>query len=130
MSADEQKLYVIDAVNNVVYVFNIAGANIYSPQMVDTVRLTHNLGGQEAGCAYDCLGDGWLHISRNDKYLFVGDSGDVIDLRSSPPKVVAYFPQMRESRKEIEVDCDKNIPITTGCNPVFAMNNRSSIGDP
>jgi len=130
MSADEQKLYVIDAVNNVVYVFNIGGANLYSPQMVNTVHLMHNLGGQEAGCAYDCLGDGWLHISHNGKYLFVGDSGDVIDLSSLPPKVVAYFPQMQQSRKEIEVDCDKSIPINTGCNPVFTMNNRSSIGNP
>jgi len=130
MSPDEQRLYVIDAVNNAVYVFNIGGANLYSSQMVDTVHLTHNLGGQEAVCAYDCLGDGWLHISHSGKYLFVGDSGDVIDLRSSPPKVVAYFPQMQQSRKEIEIDCDNSISISTGCNPVFAMNNRSSIGDP
>ncbi len=130
MSPDEQKLYVIDAINNVVYVFNIAGANIYSPQLVDTVHLMHSLGGQEAGCAYDCLGDGWLHISHDGKYLFVGDSGDVIDLSASPPKVVAYFPQMQQTRKEIEIDCDNSIPISTGCNPVFAMNNRSSTGNP
>jgi len=130
MSADEQELYVIDAVNNVVYAFNIAGANLYSPQMIDTVHLAHNLGGQEAVCAYDCLADGWLHISHNGKYLFVGDSGDVIDLSSTPPKIVAYFPQMHQSRKEIEIDCDTSIPISKGCNPVFAMNNRSSIGKP
>lgn len=130
MSADEQKLYVLDAINNAVYVFNIGGANVYSPQMVDTIHLLHNLGGKEAVCAYDCLGDGWLHISHNGKYLFVGDSGDVIDLSSSPPKVVAYFPQMQQTRKEIEIDCDASIPISAGCNPVFAMNNRTSIGNP
>ena len=130
MSPDEQKLYVIDAINNVVYVFNIAGANLYSPQLVDTVHLMHNLGGQEAVCAYDCLGDGWLHISHDGKYLFVGDSGDVVDLISSPPQVVAYFPQMHQTRKEIEIDCDNSIAISTGCNPVFAMNNRTSIGNP
>jgi len=128
MSADEQKLYVIDAINNAVYVFDIGGANMYSPQMVDTVHLMHNLGGKETPCAYDCLGDGWLHISHEGKYLFVGDSGDVIDLSASPPNVVAYFPQMQQSRKEIEIDCDTSVPISTGCNPVFAMNNRSSIG--
>jgi len=130
MSPDEQKLYVIDAINNVVYVFNIGGANTYSPQLVDTVHLMHNLGGHEAGCAYDCLGDGWLHISHDGKYLFVGDSGDVVDLSSSPPKVVAYFPQMQQTRKEIEIDCHSSIPISTGCNPVFAMNSRTSIGNP
>jgi len=130
MSPDEQKLYVIDAINNVVYVFNIAGANLYAPQLVDTVHLMHNLGGHEAVCAYDCLGDGWLHISHDGKYLFVGDSGDVVDLSSSPPQVVAYFPQMHQTRKEIEIDCDNSIAISTGCNPVFAMNNRSSIGNP
>jgi hypothetical protein len=128
MSPDEQRIYVIDAVNNVVYVFNIGGTNIYSPQRVDTIHLMHNLGGHEASCAYDCLGDGWLHTSQDGKYLFVGDSGDVVDLSLSPPKVVAYFPQMRQTRKEIEIDCDASIPITTGCNPVFAMNSRTSIG--
>jgi hypothetical protein len=130
MSPDEQKIYVLDAINNAVYVFNIAGANMYSPELADTVQLMHNLGGQEAGCAYDCLGDGWLHTSHDGKYLFVGDSGDVIDLSSSRPKVVGYLPQMQQSRKEIEIDCDNSIPISTGCNPVFVMNNRSSIGHP
>jgi len=130
MSPDEQKLYVIDAINNVVYAFNIAGANLYSPQLVDTVHLTHNLGGNEVGCAYDCLGDGWLHVSHDGNYLFVVDSGDIIDLRSTPPKVVGYFPEMQQTRKEIEIDCDNSIPISTGCNPVFAMNSRSSMGGP
>lgn len=130
MSPDEQRLYVIDSINNVVYVVNIAGPNIYSPQMVNTVHLLHSLGGQEAVCAYDWLGDGWLHLSHDGKYLFVGDSGDVIDVRLSPPKVVAYFPQMQQMRKEIEIDCDSSIPISSGCNPVFTMTNRSSIGNP
>jgi hypothetical protein len=130
MSPDEQKLYVLDAINNVVYGFNIGGANLYAPQLVTTTVLVHHEGGQETPCAYDCLGDGWLHISRDGKYLFVGDSGDVIDISLATPSVVAYFPQMNQTRKEIEIDCDTSIPISTGCNPVFAMNNRSSIGNP
>jgi len=67
------------------------------------MSVAHNLGGQEAVCAYDCLVDGWLHIITNGKYLFVGDSADVIDLSSSPPKVVAYFPQMHQSRQQASI---------------------------
>ena len=93
------------------------------------MSVAHKFGRQEAVCSYDCLVDGSLHITHG-KYLFVGDSGDAIDLSSSPPKIVAYFPQMHQSRKEIEIDCDTSIPISKGCNPVFAMNNRSSIGKP
>jgi hypothetical protein len=130
MSPDEQRLYVLDAINNAVYGFNIGGSHVYSPQLDTTVHLLHSLGGHEAGCAYDCLGDGWLHLSRDGKYLFVGDSGDVINLNSKPPKVAAYFPEMQQTRKEIEIDCDNIVPISAGCNPVFAMNSRTSIGNP
>jgi len=34
---------------------------------------------------------------------------------------------MQQTSKEIEIGCDNSIPISTSCNPVFAMNNRNSI---
>src|SRR2546429_5293517 len=55
-------------------------------------------------CAYDCLGDGWLHHSLDGRYVFVGDSGDVIDTGiqsgyGSPPAVVGFLPQDRKSTR-------------------------------
>ncbi|HEV2245551.1 MAG TPA: hypothetical protein VGW37_02760, partial [Terriglobia bacterium] len=77
------------------------------------------MGGNEAGCAYDCLKDGWLHHSRDGRYVFVGDSGDVIN--TTTRTTVATLPAMANSRKEIEIDFQNNTVV-------WAMNNRSSLG--
>jgi hypothetical protein len=80
----------------------------------------------ERDCAYDCLGDGWLHHSLDGRYVLVGDSGDVIDTGmqsgyDNPPVVVGFLPEMWNSRKEIEIDFENGEVIA-------AMNNRSSVG--
>jgi hypothetical protein len=80
--------------------------------------LSHN----ESACAYDCLKDGWLHHSRDGRYVFVGDSGDVID--TTLRKTAMTLPALANSRKDIEIDFEGNAPL-----PTWAMNNRSSIGD-
>ena len=42
--------------------------------------LTHKIhGGTEQACAWDCSKDGWVMHSRDGKYVYIGDSGDVID---------------------------------------------------
>jgi hypothetical protein len=127
MSPDERWLYVVDSVNSYVHVFDISGVvgNVQPVKKFD-VKLNHAMLQTESPCAYDCLGDGWLHHSLDGRYVFVGDSGDVIDTGiqngyASAPTVVGFLPQMLNSRKEIEIDFQ-------GGKVVAAMTNRGSIG--
>jgi hypothetical protein len=68
--------------------------------------------GNESPCSYDCLRDGWLQLSRDGRYLYVGDSGDVIDTRTR--KVVAGLPAMRNSRKMLEIWWRNGRPVFVG----------------
>ena len=126
MSPDERWLYVLDSINGYVHVFDISGGVNVRPAQKYDVKLNHTLLSTESSCAYDCLGDGWLHHSFDGRYVFVGDSGDVIatDVQNgyaNPPAVVGFLPQMKNSRKEIEIDFQNG-------SVVAAMTNRSSIG--
>jgi len=126
MSPDERWLYVIDSINGYVHVFDLTGGVNVQPGHKYDIKLNHALLNTESPCAYDCLGDGWLHHSFDGRYVFVGDSGDVIDTGiengyANPPTVVGFLPQMANSRKEIEIDFQ-------GGKVVAAMTNRSSIG--
>jgi hypothetical protein len=75
----------------------------------------------ESRCAYNCLKYGWLHHSRDGRYVFVGESGDVID--TTLRKTAMTLPALANSRKEIEIDFEDGSPL-----PTWAMNNRSTIG--
>lgn len=126
MSPDERWLYVVDSVNSYVHVFDISGGVNVQPVQRFDVKLNHAMLQTESACAYDCLGDGWLHHSLDGRYVFVGDSGDVIDTGiqsgyANSPAVVGFLPQMANSRKEIEIDFQ-------GGKVVAAMTNRGSIG--
>jgi len=126
MSPDEKWLYVLDSINGYVHVFDISGGVNVQPMQKYNVKLEHSLLSNESSCAYDCLGDGWLHHSLDGRYVLVGDSGDVIDTGiqsgyANPPTVVGFLPQMKNSRKEIEIDFQNGIVAD-------AMTNRSSIG--
>jgi hypothetical protein len=121
LSPDEKEIYLIDSINSYVHVFDLSGGRSSMPAQVANIRLQGPLSGDEAWCAYDCLKDGWIHHSRNGRYVFVGDSGDVIDTRTRT--TVATLPAMANTRKEIEIDFQNN-------SPVWAMINRSSVGMP
>ena len=126
MSPDERWLYVMDSVNSYVHVFDISGGVNVQPVQKFDIKLSHTLLNNESACAYDCLGDGWLHHSLDGRYVFVADSGDVIDTGiqngyTTAPTVLGFLPQMANSRKEIEIDFQ-------GGKVVAAMTNRGSIG--
>ena len=126
ISPDERWLYLLDSVNGYVHVFDISAGPGVHPVQKYNVKLNHTLLHNESPCAYDCLGTGWLHHSLDGHYVFVGDSGDVIDTGitswyANPPRVVGYLPKMAQSRKEIEVDFVNGVVTET-------MNNRSSVG--
>lgn len=119
LSPDEKEIYLVDSANSYVHVFDASGLPGSAPKQVADIKLVNPMGGNEAGCAYDCLKDGWLHHSRDGRYVFVGDSGDVIS--TTTRTAVATLPAMANSRKEIEIDFQNNTVV-------WAMNNRSSLG--
>jgi hypothetical protein len=119
LSPDETEIYLIDWLYSYVHVFDVSGLPASPPKQIADIPLTRKLRGTKPGCAYDCQREGWLHHSHDGRYVFVGDSGDVIDTRLR--KTIATLPAMHNSRVEIEIDMQNG-------KTVWAMNNRSSIG--
>jgi DNA-binding beta-propeller fold protein YncE len=119
ISPDEKEVYLVDSVNDYVHVFDVSGLPASAPRQTASIKLAGSLSGQESPCASDCPKDGWIHHSHDGRYVLVGDSGDVID--TARRKTVGMLPAMANTRKEIEIDFQ-------GGAPVWAMNNRSSIG--
>jgi hypothetical protein len=121
LSPDEREIYLMDSVHSYVHVFDVTGLPESAPRQVADIQLVGTVSGRERPCAYDCLKDGWLHHSRNGRYVFVGDSGDVID--TTLRKTAMTLPALVNSRKAIEINFEDSVPL-----PTWAMNNRSSIG--
>jgi DNA-binding beta-propeller fold protein YncE len=119
LSPDEKELYVVDSINSMVHVFDVSGLPTIAPKQVADLHLRAPMSGRESNCVYSCFRDGWVHHSRDGRYVFVGDSGDVID--TTLHQTVATLSAMANTRKEIEIDF-QNGAVT------WAMNNRQSIG--
>ena len=111
LSPDEKQLYAIDSVHKEVQVWNVAGAREgVAPTPLATIAVS-GLSGEESNCAYDCGRDGWLQLSRDGRYLFVGDSGEVVE--TATRKVVATLPTLAQSKVSIEVDWERGVPVAT-----------------
>src|ERR1700680_1171124 len=102
LSPDDKEIYLIDEANNYVHVFDVSGLPASAPVQVADIKLLNSMSGNEAGCAYDCLRNGWLQHSRDGRFIYVGDSGDVIDTITR--KTIATLPEMANSRQQIEID--------------------------
>ena len=111
LSPDEKQVWVIDAPNSYVHVFDVRRVPRSGPRAIANVKLSHPLQGTEVRCDYDCARDGWLQHSRNGRYVYVGDVGEVIDTRTR--RAVAYLPALRETRNFLEIDWRKGVPVST-----------------
>jgi DNA-binding beta-propeller fold protein YncE len=118
LSPDSTQVWVVDAPNGYVHEFDVSGLPDQAPRHLADVRLSHPMEGDETPCAYDCARDGWLQESADGRFLFVGDSGDVV--RTSTHRVVAFLPALRNSRYPLEIDWSRGLPVAT--------TTRSSIG--
>ena len=109
LSPDGGEIYVLDTPNNAVRVYD--GSD--SPQLKAMISLQHPIyPGLESGCAYDCDKDGWVLHSRDGRYVYVGDSGDVIDTQTR--QVTGHVPALQNSRHGfIEVDWSNGAPTRT-----------------
>lgn len=111
LSPDEREVYVVDGPNSVVHVFDVSGLPAAPPKPVADIRLAHPFSGDESPCAYDCARDGWVQHSRDGHYVYVGDSGDVIDTRTHT--IVAFLPALANSRKHLEIDWRGDAAVAT-----------------
>jgi hypothetical protein len=60
---------------------------------------------------YDCGRGGWLQLSLDGRFLFVGDSGEVIE--TATRKVITTLPTLANTKKTIEVDWEGSVPVAT-----------------
>jgi DNA-binding beta-propeller fold protein YncE len=89
LSPDQRFLWLVDRPNRAVHEFDISGLPRRAPVMIATVHIS----GQDVG---------WLNLSRDGRYVFAGDAGNVIDTRTH--KTVAMLGALVDSRYNIEVD--------------------------
>src|SRR4029077_2231793 len=115
---DERELYVVDW-PDYVHVFDVSGVPGRPPQQVADILLTPSMNHSESPCQYDCLADGWLQHSRDGRFVYVGDQGDVID--TATRRAVTNLPTLSNTRKMIEIDGDNGVPV-------FAATARASVG--
>jgi hypothetical protein len=110
LSPDERELYVLDSPNSHIHVFDVSGLPASPPRQIADIPLT-SMTGEEAECLYDCVRDGWVQHSRDGRFVFVGDAGDVIDTASR--RVVATLEPLRNTRKHLEITWQAGLPLST-----------------
>jgi DNA-binding beta-propeller fold protein YncE len=111
LSPDNRQLYVVDTVHKAIQAWDVHGvAQGIAPTHLATIPVD-GLEGEEKGCAYDCGRDGWLQHSLDGRYVFAGDTGDVI--QTATFKVVAKIGNLLNSRKFVEIDWSKGRPVAT-----------------
>jgi hypothetical protein len=114
LSPDEKELYVVDAVHKAVQAYSVPSvaeleAGVKPTQLA--IIKVEGLAGIESPCAYDCGRGGWLQRSVNGRFVFVGDSGEVIDTKTKT--VVTTLSTLLNTKMSIEIDWENGAPVTT-----------------
>jgi hypothetical protein len=111
LSPDEKQLYVIDSPNKEVRVFDVSRvATGIAPIELAAIPVA-GLSGTETPCAYDCGRGGWLQHSLDGRFVYVGDSGEVID--TATRQVLTTLPPLLNTKKTLEVDWAGGVPVAT-----------------
>jgi DNA-binding beta-propeller fold protein YncE len=119
LSPDEKTVAVIDWPNDMVHLFDVTGLPNAAPHKTADIKFSRSMHHNEAGCAYDCAADGWLEYSRDGRFLYVGDVGDVIDTATNT--IVTNISTLYNTRKMLEVDF-QHAAVS------YVPNNRTSVG--
>jgi hypothetical protein len=101
LAPDRPELWVLDAPNRTVHVFDVSGLPGRRPRQVEDIHLTRPLSGDENPCTSACARIGSLQHSSDGKYVYVGDVGDVID--TSTREAIANLEALHNSRVHLEV---------------------------
>lgn len=89
LSPEQRYLWLVDKPNRAVHEFDISGLPHRAPEMIATVHVSGpNLG--------------WLNLSRDGRYLFAGEAGNVINTQTRT--AVARLGALVDSRYNIEID--------------------------
>jgi hypothetical protein len=101
LAPDRPELWVLDAPNRTLHVFDVSALPDSPPRRVDDVRLS---------TTFTRIGS--LTQSADGRYLYVGDSGDVVDTRTRLP--VANLEALQHTGVVLEVDWVDGRPVFPG----------------
>lgn len=102
LAPDRPELWVLDAPNSVVHVFDVSGLPGTAPKHVDDIRFSKEISGDESPCSRHCGRIGSLRHSADGRFVYVGDAGDVIDTKSR--EIVANLEALHNSRVDFEFE--------------------------
>jgi hypothetical protein len=102
LAPDRPELWVLDAPNSVVHIFDVSDLPGRPPRPLEDVRLSKPISGDESPCKRACGRIGSLQHSADGRFVYVGDAGDVIDARTR--EIVANLEALHNSRTQLEVD--------------------------
>jgi hypothetical protein len=102
LAPDRPELWVLDAPNSVVHVFDVSELPGRPPRRLEDIRLSKPISGDENPCNRACGRIGSLLHSADGRFVYVGDAGDVIDTRTR--EIVANLEALHNSRVQLEVD--------------------------
>lgn len=101
LAPDRPELWVLDTPNRTLHVFDVSQLPAAPPRRVADVRLSRT---------FTQIGS--LTQSADGRFLYVGDSGDVVDTRTRKP--VANLEALQHSRVVLEVDWVDGRPVFPG----------------
>jgi hypothetical protein len=109
ISPDNKELYIIDLCSDSVMVYSATD----DPQLISAIPLLHKImGGTQQNCSWDCTRDGWAMHSRNGKYVYIGDSGDVVD--TATHQIATYIDYLANNRHGfVEMDWKHGVIVDT-----------------
>ena len=110
LSPDETRAYIIDAPADQVEVYNVSGLPSTAPSLVTSIPLS-SLSGSESPCQTFCEREGWVLNDLSGRYLYVGDSGDIIS--TSTNTLVGHLAPLASTRQLIEIDWENGTTSAT-----------------
>lgn len=122
LSPDGRTVYVVDMPNSYVHVFNVSGLPNNAPTMTASIPIAP-ISGTESPCSIDCTKEGWLEQSLDGRYLFVGNSGSIIDTTTN--RVVTNLATLSDTRMFLEIDWVNGIPVNSQDRTDFYWNSGS-----
>jgi DNA-binding beta-propeller fold protein YncE len=111
ITPDSREVDVLDVRDARVFAYDVSGLAARPPRLIAQIALQPDMKGKESPCGGDCGRAGWLQTSLDGRWLFVGDDGDVIDLRTH--RVAAFLPALHNSRYLFELDWRAGHPVRT-----------------
>ena len=110
LSPDETRVYVMDAPLDKLEVYDVSRLPSSAPTFVAAVSLS-SLGGSENPCQTYCEREGWVLNDLSGRYVYVGDTGNVVD--TSTLSVVTTLPALQNTRQLVEIDWANGTPSAT-----------------